>query len=307
MKKKIIIIFSAIFILLLLGLGYGVNYLFDYAIVSNQKDFIKSEDKSKQEKKWKFSEGLKEEKKIQSDDGLTLSARFVPQKKKSNTTVIIAHGYMSDSFAMGEYAEMFYNMGYDVLLPDNRAHGESEGKYIGFGWLDRLDYTKWIDEIIKEKGESENIILFGVSMGASTVMMTSGETLPKQVKLIIADCGYDTVKNELSYQLKDMFNLPSFPLIPLTSAYSKVRAGYSFNEASAVDQLKKNKLPLLLIHGDQDKFVPTEFVYPLYEATQGPKELVLFEGADHAMSYQVDPEKYETTITDFISTYLPQK
>ena len=305
MKKKILIIFSVIFVTLLIGLAFGVNYLFDYAIVSSQKDFIKEEDKSKQLKRWQFAEGIEEQKAIKSDDGLLLKARFVPQAKKTNKTAIIAHGYMSDSLAMGEYAELFFNMGYDVLLPDNRAHGESEGKYIGFGWLDRLDYVKWINEVIETKGETEEIILFGVSMGASTVMMTSGETLPEQVKLVIADCGYDTVQNELSYQLKEMFNLPSFPLIPLTSVYSKIRAGYSFSEASAVNQLQKNELPLLLIHGDKDGFVPTEFVYPLYEATKGPKELVLFEGADHALSYKVDPEKYEKTITEFIKTYLP--
>ena len=144
-------------------------------------------------------------------------------------------------------------------------------------------------------------------MGASTVMMTSGEELPPQVKLVIADCGYDTVKNELSYQLKEMFNLPAFPLIPLTSAYSKIKAGYSFNEASATERLKKNHLPILLIHGDKDTFVPTEFVYSLYDAANEPKELVIFEGADHAESFKSDKEKYKKTISEFLDKYLTGK
>ncbi len=305
MKKKIIIIMTILLAILMIGLGYGVNYLFNYAIVSSEKDFIETKSLAAQKKQWEFAENKVEKLNIQSDDHLSLSARYVKQEKPANTTVIVAHGYMNSSLGMGNYAEMFYNMGYDVLVPDNRAHGESEGKYVGFGWLDRLDYVKWINEIIKAKGESENIILFGVSMGASTVMMTSGEELPSQVKLVIADCGYDSVKNELTYQLKDMFNLPSFPLIPLTSAYSKIRAGYSFGEADAVKQLQHNNLPLLLIHGDIDDFVPTEFVYQLYDATQGEKELVIFEGANHAESFKSDPKKYESTVKNFISTYMP--
>ena len=307
MKKKIIITFCVFFVLIVAGLGFGVNYMFNYAIVSGDKDFIKSENVAKLEKKWAFSEGNLSERSIMSDDGLKLNARYVTQPKETNTTVIVAHGYMSDGLAMGQYAEMFYKMGYDVLVPDNRGHGTSEGKYVGFGWLDRLDYVKWIDEVLKEKGAEEEIILFGVSMGASTVMMTSGEKLPPQVKLIIADCGYDTVQNELTYQLDEMFSLPAFPIVPLTSMYTDMKVGYNFKEASASKQLAKNKLPLLLIHGDKDTFVPTKFVYNLYDATKGPKEMVLFEGADHAESFKSNPEKYETTITEFISKYLPKK
>lgn len=306
MKKKIIVILIVLFLLIVTGLGFGVNYLFNYAIVSSEKDFIKEEDTQKQKKKWDFAKDSMSELTITSDDKLKLSARYLTQEKKTNRTVIVAHGYMSDGLAMGEFAEIFYEMGYDVLIPDNRAHGNSEGKYIGFGWLDRLDYLLWIDEIIKNKGSEEEIILFGVSMGASTVMMTSGEKLPPQVKLVIADCGYDTVQNELTYQLKEMFNLPAFPLIPLTSAYSKLKAGYGFSEASATKQLKKNQLPILLLHGDQDTFVPTEFVDVLYEAANEPKELVLFEGAEHAESFNSDKKKYKEVIKAFIEKYLPE-
>ena len=152
MKKKIIMIICTIFILILVGLGFGVRYMFNYAIVSGEKDFIKSESPEKAEKRWRFAEGNLSDRSIETDDGLKLNARYVTQEKETNTTVIVAHGYMSEGLAMGEYAELFYNMGYDVLVPDNRGHGSSEGKYVGFGWLDRLDYLKWIDEVIQEKG-----------------------------------------------------------------------------------------------------------------------------------------------------------
>ena len=140
-------------------------------------------------------------------------------------------------------------------------------------------------------------------MGAATVMMTAGEELPPQVKLIIEDCGYDTVTAELTYQLKEMFNLPAFPLIPLTSMYSGIKAGYNFNEASSVAQLAKNDLPTLFIHGDADKFVPTEMVYQNYEATKGPKELYIVKGAAHAQAFSTDKGAYQKVVSDFIAKY----
>lgn len=300
MKKKLIIIFLSLFVTILIALGFGVNYLFNYAIVSGKKDFIKAENPEKLKKQWDFSDGYSEDVFITSNDGLKLKGRYIKNKKKTNKVAIVAHGYMSEGLAMGNYAKMFNELGYDVLVQDNRGHGDSEGKYVGFGWLDRLDYVKWIDEVLKLKGKSTEIGLFGVSMGASTIMMTSGENLPPQVKWLIADCGFDSVANELTYQLKNMFQLPAFPLIPLTSTYTKVKAGYSFYEANAVNQLRKNKLPLLLIHGDNDDFVPLESVYPLYEATKGPKELEIFEGAKHATSYNSDSKKYKEIVKKFL-------
>ncbi|MEG0254263.1 MAG: alpha/beta hydrolase [Vagococcus sp.] len=304
MKKRIIIIFSVLFVCLLIGLGYGVHYLFDFAVVSGEKEFIKQENTVKLEQKWKFSDNHLEKIKIKSNDDLSLSARLISQEKQSKKVAIVAHGYMSEGYAMPDYANMFYEMGYDVLVPDNRGHGESEGKYVGFGWQDRMDYQQWIEKMIQLNGEDIDIVLFGVSMGASTVMMTSGETLPHQVKAIIADCGYTSVADELSYQLNDMFNLPSFPLIPLTSLYTKVLVGYSFYEASTVEQLKKNKLPLLLIHGDQDDFVPTEFVYTLRDATKGSKQVEIFKGANHATSFKTDSKRYKKLVKSFLSDYL---
>lgn len=304
MKKSVFFGLCALGTALVGGLGYGVHYLFDYAIVQGEKDFINGRDEEKINQQWDFSDGRLSELTMESEDGLELYARYVEQEKPSKKIAIVAHGYAGDSMEMGEYAEIFDQQGFNVLVPDNRSHGKSEGKYIGFGWLDRLDYVKWINLMVGLHGQDAEIILFGVSMGAATVMMTSGEALPPQVKLIIEDCGYDSVTNELQYQLKDMFNLPAFPLIPLTSMYTDIRAGYDFKEASSVAQLEKNKLPALFIHGSEDNFVPTEMVYPLYEATQGPKELVVFEGAKHAQSLKKHPKVYRKTVIDFINQYL---
>ena len=127
-------------------------------------------------------------------------------------------------------------------------------------------------KVLTENGQQEQITLYGVSMGAATVMMTSGEKLPDNVKAIVEDCGYSTVNQELQYQLKELFNLPSFPLVNVTSGITKLRAGYFFGEASAVKQLQKNHLPMLFIHGENDTFVPFSMLDEVYNATQGPKE-----------------------------------
>src|SRR5699024_6839140 len=110
---------------------------------------------------------------------------------------IIAHGYMGDAESMYQFADMYHRLGYNVLVPDARGHGKSQGDYIGFGWPERKDYVKWIHEVLSQNGSKENIILHGVSMGAATVMMTSGEKLPTNVKAIIEDCGYSSIQAEL--------------------------------------------------------------------------------------------------------------
>lgn len=301
MKKVGWSILIIVLVFMVGGLIYGVRYLFNYAIVSGDKDFIKKDNVVQLEKEWEFAPY--ETVSLVSRDDLKLKARMIRHPEKTSKVAVLAHGYMGQAAQMGEYAHYFYELGYDVLVPDNRAHGKSDGKYVGFGWLDRLDYVDWINQINELYEEEANIVLFGISMGAATVMMTSGEPLPPQVQAVIADCGYDTVENELRYQLKQMFNLPAFPLVPLTSLYTQYKVGYGFKEASAIKQLEKNKLPLLIIHGDQDDFVPTSMTEKLYQATKGPKELVIIKGAKHAESWDVDNEQYKQVVRQFLERH----
>lgn len=189
-------------------------------------------------------------------------------------------------------------------MPDDRGHGGSEGDYIGFGWPDRKDYLLWIRKIIEAVGESAQIVLHGISMGGATVMMISGEKLPEQVKVIVEDCGYTSVYDQLLYQLKRIYKLPAFPILPATSLLTRMKAGYHFNEASALKQLDKNKLPTLFIHGSEDTFVPTEMVWRLYEACKTEKEIYIAEGAGHGMAYSTDKAAYEQKVSDFVGRYL---
>lgn len=173
-----------------------------------------------------------------TNQGLKQDAWYVPAETATNKTVIVVHGFTNDKEDMKPYAWMFHELGYNVLMPDNMSHGDSEGQIIGYGWNDRLNVIKWAEMLVEQNSDSE-ITLFGVSMGGATVMMASGEeTLPKQVVNIVEDCGYSSVWDELKYQAKAMYNLPAFPILYEVSAVSKVRAGFSYGQASCVKQLK---------------------------------------------------------------------
>jgi uncharacterized protein len=158
--------------------------------------------------------------------------------------------------------------------------------------------------MIEKLGPDTEIILHGLSMGAGTVLMAAGEELPENVKLVIADSPYTSVHDLFSYQIKRMFKLPPFPFIHTTSVVTNAKAGYSFTEASALEQVKKAEVPILYITGNGDTFVPTEMAHELYENTRSKKEIVTFDGANHGESFVMDEEKYIRVLNDFLEENL---
>lgn len=240
---------------------------------------------------------------MKSYDGLELKATAFYPHPDSHKWAISVHGYTSRSAHMVSYAAMFADHGFNVLTPDLKGHGDSEGDYIGMGWHDRLDLVAWIDRVLEKDPEAE-IVLHGVSMGGATVMMTSGEELPEQVKAIVEDCGYTSVWDIFSDEMKALFNLPDFPLLHTASLLAKLRAGYTFQEATALKQVEKDKLPMLFIHGSEDNFVHTDMVYRVYDACPAPKDLLVVENAGHGQSYTYAPELYESRVFDFLAPYM---
>lgn len=242
---------------------------------------------------------------LRSDDGLKLHAYRIASGGEGKRAVILAHGYSGQGKDMGAYAKLYAeNLGYDVLIPDARGHGESEGEYIGFGWHERRDYIQWIRYLAGELGAEAEIVLHGVSMGGATVLMASGEPLPPQVKVIVADCAYTSVKAELSYQLRRMYKLPSFPFLQSASLVTRLKAGYFFGEASALKQVRKAQVPILFIHGDADTFVPFTMLKELYEACRSPKEQLVVHGAGHGTAYDTDKQGYIKRVTGFVAKYI---
>lgn len=292
-----------LFLLAFAGSWLASAYFFQVAQVRGEKSFVSSNDTPKSSPLYPYEQSfnaLPKERMTMTNQGLEQVAWYVPAAETTDKTVIVVHGFGQTKERMRPYGYLFHQLGYNVLLPDNVAHGESEGELIGYGWNDRFNVIKWAELLIEENPQAE-IVLYGLSMGGATVMMASGEeSLPEQVYAIIEDAGYTSVWDELTYQAKAMYGLPSFPLVYQVSGLSKLLAGFSYGEASSIKQLEKNTLPILFIHGDEDGFVPPEMVYGNYEASKGQKELVLIPGADHAKTFSADPVAYEKIISTFL-------
>ena len=238
---------------------------------------------------------------VESKDGFALKGRFLDAN--TNNYAIVCHGFTGKYREVLGRAEHFYRQGFSVLTPDARAHGESEGQYRGMGWLEIEDLKIWISKII-EFDERAKILLFGQSMGAATVINVSGEELPANVKLVVEDCSYTSVWDEFTGQIGVRYHLPAFPIMHIADKICLKKAGYSFREASPFKQISKCKLPILLIHGGEDSFVPCQFVHQLYEEANEPKEKLVVEGAGHCMSVAKNEKLYWTTIDNFIKKYF---
>lgn len=238
---------------------------------------------------------------IQSADGLKLRGNFLAAEQPTRKIVLSIHGYRCSGLReWGLFAGYYHRRGVHLLMPDDRAHGASEGKYIGFGWLDRLDILRWCDYLCERFGPDCEILLHGISMGAAAVMMASGEAqLPPQVKGIVADCGFTCAWDELRYRMRADYSFRTPILLWAADKLCQKRTGYSLKEASALEQIKKCKTPVLFIHGDEDDYVPTEMVYQLYTACEAPKMLLIQRGAIHANSYLTNPAQYEKTLEEF--------
>lgn len=303
-------VIACVILIVLVMLAAAGMYFYHVGIRRSRKVFLdedpalaKVDHPWEQEEEWLNSQPL-ETIHIKAEDGLPLTGYYIPAAQPSKRTVIVIHGYSSQGREMGAFAKFYHEMGFNVLMPDNRGHGQSGGDYIGFGWPDRRDIMQWIRYLLQRSGPDMAMTLHGVSMGGATVLMTSGEDLPEQVKCIVSDCAYSSVKDILTYQLKQMYKLPPFPLLPVTSLICKLRAGYFFGEGSALTQVAKTRLPILFIHGDQDSFVPFAMVHPLVAAAGGEKELYVVPGAVHANAYFVNKQEYVKRISGFINRYL---
>ena len=251
------------------------------------------------------TQGILKDHWITNDEGLKLHACSVPAANpaEANGTAIVVHGYGDNHYVFLYLVRMYRDqLNYNVLFPDLQYHGYSEGDEIQMGWKDRLDVMKWID-VAHDLFKDNFMVLHGVSMGAATVKMTSGEQLPDYVKCFVEDCGYSSVRGQFTKNLKDMS--PLLPKVILTSAsiVTKREFGWSFPEADCRIALAKCEKPMLFIHGDADDFVPFEHLWENYNAKkQGYKEYWVAPGAVHANSYAKYPEEYTRRVSNFLKT-----
>ncbi len=244
---------------------------------------------------------------IINDRGCKLQGYLMRPEKPSDVYVFASHGYRSNGKDEWCYFARFYleQMGYNLFFVDHQAAGESEGEYIGFASHESKDCLKWLGYMNETFGSEIKIILHGISMGSTTVLLMAGsEKLPDNVKYAVSDCGFTGAMDEFMYKI-DTLKLPFKPIIPIVCAMNRKRAGYDFKaDTNALESVKKALIPILFIHGDKDKFVPTEMVYRFYDACNSEKELFVVPNADHAKSYHLDKQGYEDRIKRFSERYL---
>ena len=252
------------------------------------------------DREW-LRETVQEDVYLTSRDGLRLHAVLLPQGD-CRRFVIVCHGYRAHTASTAHYARHLYEAGASLLLIDARAHGGSEGKSIGMGWPERLDVLDWIAEL-NRRYDNPRIALFGVSMGGATVLNAAGEALPENVKCIVSDCAYVSLKGEFLYQLRRFYHLPGLFLY-LSDPLCRLLAGYSpLRDGDGCAQLARCKRPVLLIHGGADDFVLPEMLERAWNAIPGPKEKLIVPGAGHAESALVDPARYWEAVDSFLKKY----
>lgn len=321
LKIFLIIVLVLITISVIATFGIG-NYFVSYAIlrtgnggdrevknteaievesIDNESERIIEENKQKEnEFAEKWTKNTKSKKvEVKAKDEITLRGTEYFTNEQSNKWAIILHGYHSNPESVISIGMHFSEKGYNVLIPSMRASSESDGEYIGMGWLDKDDLKCWINLIIEQNKDAE-IVLHGSSMGAATVLMVSGDELPGNVKAIIEDSGYTSVWDIFASEAKARFNLPSFPVLNMFRLVANMRAKYDIKEASALEQVKKATIPILFIHGDSDDFVPEYMCEELYKATKSKKEKLIIHEAGHTESKYKEPETYYNKIFEFL-------
>ncbi len=247
---------------------------------------------------------------ITSFDSLTLRGRLYTPEVGADTTVIFIHGYKSGPHVdFPVQIRRYYNLGYNALVIDHRAAGESEGKHYGFGVLERHDIEGWCRFVRERFGDEQKTVLFGCSMGSATALMAASLPFVREsVSAIVADCPFSSPYDEFCYIIKRDFHLPPFPLVPLTSRLTRRRAGWAFDEYSAAAAAATTDVPILLIHGTSDVYVPARFSLDIYEsASKASCELMLVDGASHGYSVYQDPTRYFARADEFILRHTDAK
>lgn len=251
-------------------------------------------------KKVSYFESLSyQEMSIVNKDGLRLYGYYIPEQDAKMTFILI-HGYHGSHYSMAPYIKAIRESFYcNIFVADNRAHGKSEGEYIGFGLKDADDIEEWLPHILEKTGNLP-LVFLGVSMGGAAVCELSSRDLPHTL-CFIEDCGYDTLYNQFGYQMRKDYHLALSPVMFSLERYMKKYCGYTFKDVMPITSIKHAKKPVLFIHGGADTSNPTEMVYPLYDACPTEKELLIVPDAKHARSIQTDEKLYMDHVIKFIS------
>ncbi|MBQ6005870.1 MAG: alpha/beta hydrolase [Selenomonadaceae bacterium] len=298
--KKILIVAV---IILLIGAGYFVgNYFVDFALkrgddLSPPKACANIADPNL--KAPPIPNFPAEDWTLESFDGLKLHAKKFSPAEKTDRWAILVHGYGRDGTYAYDYADEYLKRGWNVLVPDLRAAGESEGEFITMGALESRDVFDWASKLPSDA----KIILHGVSMGAATVMMTAA-LKPKNLVAVVEDCGYTSAYEMFTAQLNKIFSLPEYPVMPCANNVCKLKTGVKISDAAPLEVVDEITVPILFIHGDADGLVPFEMMGRLYDKAVAPKEKFVVKGAGHADAKRTNPAAYFDKVFTFLEGSL---
>ncbi len=242
---------------------------------------------------------------IDAIDDIPLHASFIAAPEESHKYAIIIHGIWDNHESNGIYAKHYLEKGINCLLPDLRGFGGSGGSYIGYGYHDRLDIIEWVRLLVKRDPDA-TIFLHGMSMGAATTLMTTGEYLPENVKCAIADSSYTTLREQFASSYRSFKG--SFLPIPLALFLSRIiigiRSGFDINDVNCLSAVSRSVTPTLFIHGDDDTFIDPHMCSRLYEAAKCPRQYLMILGARHIEGVVIDSASYWSKVDSFIAKYL---
>ena len=301
-KKSAIVSIIAIVMMLFLFMNLCASAFFSFALFkkngwSGFEKYLYGE-QLKSDSEWISAKS--KQVKIENSDGKALVALDIKNENVSDSFVIICHQYGGSPEAMESYAKHFYDLGFNILIPYMRGHGESSYNNISFGWGDELDVKDWI-KFITEKNPESKIMLFGVSVGATAVTLCATEDLPDNVRLIISDSCYTSVNELMKEYIKNETPFSAFLTVNLTSAFAKNKLGESFKDADIIEKLRYIEIPIMFINAENDTAVPSLLSKRLYENcdAEGVEEIIIEEGT-HGTNLQADAESYWSNVDGFI-------
>lgn len=298
MKKRLIaaIIVVCVIVLFLSAIGYYFSSMVITPNVWDYNETYRNEIKSNRFTEQYYTSLPKEEFFIDSPNGYTLHAMYIP--KGSKKTVIFVHGHTYTLMGDIKYLEIFRSLGFNTLLFDSRFHGKSGGSNTTFGKYEKYDVKACVDWVLQKHGSNSIIGLHGESMGAAICLLYAA--IDNRCSFYIVDGAMVDLQELLSYRLKKDFGLPAFPLLHVASVMSRLRGGMLFSEISPLQEVNKIKAPVFFIHGGNDSDIPVEHARRIYNTFSGTKKIWMCPGATHSRSIVVNREEYEKQVKDFL-------
>ena len=246
--------------------------------------------------------------KLTSQFGYSLAGTYIPNPRPTDKTLIFVHGFSDSRLAGLHYIRLYFDAGYNLLLVDLRAHGDSGGSSITWGYYEKYDLDEWVDWV-RQKFPKGVVGVHGVSMGAATALLHAGlNETEKKVSFYVADSAYSDFAALLETQISRRLNLPDPAIATILLRYADAVAYYdarfTFEQASPVQAVGHISTPVLFIHGENDKLVPPAMAEELYAAAKGPRQLAIIAHSGHARGIFDDWEQYSKIVRAFVGAAL---